>query len=1469
MNRAESNYNVGNLESKVEVSTAGAETSLDKIILLLGEMTSSLQRVNSQLDVLKDNSGLKSIEQDLSNIKNETTAIDPLLKNLRELQTEFSKSGNNQLANQVKEFTQELYKTEYSKSDEKIEEIRNLIEQKLGHNFVEEFNKSLDETAQKKTLTEKALNFGDAVKATIKFGVIFSALKKGFNTIANITKANIDMIETQNLFEISMGKVVDEYGNLDEAQSQYYTKAMAFQDKMNEKFGTNKKELMEFQAKFNSLYANQGVDNKTSEWLSEQLIKAGYDIASLRNQDVDSVMNKLYSGITGQTKSIRDLGVDIGEGSVTATLQRLGINRTANQLSYAEAEIARYITIMEQASNAQGDFARSFERPAQQIKVFKDQLAELGQVAGSFFSGLFGKIMPYVNGIIMAIKEILKALGAVFGFEIDTGNTSLGAVSDTVGDIGTGLGNATKKAKEFKKQLMGFDEINNITPPTQSTGSGGSGGGAVGGIDGALLNALKEWDNKMDSISGKAQEIRDKMLEWLGFVRNDDGTWRLGEGLTNFEKILDVVKAIGFAIGTWKLASTFTNLLKNLGILGTGDIARQRAFQIAFGITLTVTGFYLLYKGIKHILEGNVDLFTILETIAGGAMGGLGIVSLLKGIVPSLPVGKAIRIVFGIELLIGSAFLEYQGIKKVLSGDLSTKTLLELVGGSAGLGVSTFLLTKNIKLSLVVTSFALAFDVGAAIGQEINNNFGDSYDWYLKNFNVHLEDGIDFSDVLGIIGTMLGTIGDVITHELHKVFKFIPDRLEEHSKDVEKATKNITEDVEEMGKSFNKLESPLEVIKKGSSYFEKLSEKAFGVSDDLKDVAKSYVEATKSIQDNYDSTMEEIEIADRLSQGLDGIVDSNGRVIAGNEERVKMILGELNEALGTEYELDGNIIKKNGEAVGSYGKLRDEISNVIEAKKEQAEQEAILDLYKESIKTQIQLEKDLSQAIQDGASDIEQKREALNEANKDVEYYGENLAEVYKQNEETVKESTSNIAMTLDELSANMLVSGQVTQEQFSTMITEGGQKLQEMIKNDVQKWNELYSSADTAQQASMLSQSTTLDTWSPTLQQKWANMAKNSASDFKKGIDSVDNDVKVKILSSITNTENLTPEMVNAWSKMATDSNTDFNNALASIPDDVQGKLLASIAKVNGLDETSKEAYRNLSANAKKAFNDEMYSLDEDAKAKVLAEIIAVDGLTENNRKTYENLSNAGKQAFNDAMNSLDADARDKVQSAINEINGKVQAGSDAGASLGWNTQHNFNINLGTAAPSAKNFIQGFIDIISLANPLNILGKIGSFAAKIVAKFNQGLDEHSPSRETMKSAKYFIEGFTNQLNSMQNGTFRQVQSLAENIAKEFDDSLKITELRQGIRINPKDFEVNTNQYVNYSAIKGQILAQSQVSMNENIADKIAEAVAQSMKNTKVDVNLNAKVQKGIMLETVQQEAREYTMQTGEPAFDY
>ena len=512
-----------------------------------------------------------------------------------------------------------------------------------------------------------------ATQKAINFSGIYLMAKQTLRTLKDMTDASVDYAETVNLFNVSMGKGL-------EGLNKYYEKAINFQERLEEKLGVNIEESMRYQALFNSMTKSMGLSANYAYTLSENMTKLGYDLASLYNIDTESAMTKLRAGLAGQTEPLRELGLDITEQSLRPVAESLGITESIRNMSQAEKTVLRYITVLRQAQIAQGDFARTMESPANQLRVFNAQVTAFKRNMGNLWQGLLGGILPYINAIMMVINELLKMVAKLFGFEVSSQPVNVSA-SIGADDLASDLGIASKKAKELKAQLMGFDEINNISLEDNTSSGSGSSSSGVGGIDQRLLDALTGYDNMMDSISNKATELRDKMLEWLGFERDDDGTWKLKEGLTNFEKILDVAKTIGIAIGAWKISSTVTNLLKNLGVL-----KGKQNFQLAFGLTLALTGLFAQYKGTKRLLNGDIDLFTLLETLIGTVGGAFGIVNILKAtkLGKKLSLGNKLKVGFGLMLGIQGVQVFLDGISE---GNIQ-KTILGALEGITSFGIA-------------------------------------------------------------------------------------------------------------------------------------------------------------------------------------------------------------------------------------------------------------------------------------------------------------------------------------------------------------------------------------------------------------------------------------------------------------------------------------------------------------------------------------------------------------------------------------------------------------------------------------------------------------------------------------------------------------------------------------------------------------------------------------------------------------
>ena len=468
----------------------------------------------------------------------------------------------------------------------------------------------------------------------------FQAFKRLGLKIMDFLDSSVNRAEELNLFNVIF-KNVEKDGV--KTFSTLGREAYKFQNKLNEAFGTNMTETLRYQGLFQAMATNAGIAEKDAALMSETMVKLTYDLASLYNTDEKTTAEALRAGVyAGQTKPLRKYGIDVTQTSAKPIMAALGItDRSFNEMSQAEKQILRYIATLRQAQSAMGDFAQTIESPANQLKIFKQQLIEVKTAWGNLFMGMYAQILPYANAILMVLKEIAKAIANIFGLSTSDYNTGIGSLEeiyDGFEDIGTGAGNATKAAKELKRQVLGFDQINNLTSPSKSGSSGGSGsgGGVTGGIDKRLIDALSGYDNLMDKVRMKANDIRDRWLQILGFQKvinpltgetefKYQGFSKTIEGLAKwFGNLSDKGKlfvTLGLEIIFGKIFTAVSKLAG--GLLNTDTAMGKFLSNVGDKITTVV-------KGLGIALTGALTLNAALEDMkenginAGNQIAGLG-----------------------------------------------------------------------------------------------------------------------------------------------------------------------------------------------------------------------------------------------------------------------------------------------------------------------------------------------------------------------------------------------------------------------------------------------------------------------------------------------------------------------------------------------------------------------------------------------------------------------------------------------------------------------------------------------------------------------------------------------------------------------------------------------------------------------------------------------------------------------------
>ena len=446
--------------------------------------------------------------------------------------------------------------------------------------------------------------------------------------LANVYNSAVDYIETQNKFNMAMGSGKPQ--------------AVRFVNQISEAIGIAKAELMDYQSTYKNIIS--GLGNFTdieSERISESLVKMALDYSSMFNVGQEDAMNKFQSALVGSIRPIRtDSGYDVSDTTIGAKAQELGIDRSVNQLNQMEKRILRIIVLMEQLgrTGAMGDLARTIEQPANQMKVLKAQIQEVGIWIGNVFMGTVGKVLPYINAFVMVIKELIKMLAIFTGYVGDDSNITdiFESVESSTGGVSSNLGSASKKAKELKKTLMGFDVLNVINTPTESKGSGGNGG--IGKIDPAILNALDDYESKMEKVQMRATEIRDSIMQWLGYTKEIDPitgdiSWKLKEGYQNIEKIRDILLVIA-GITIFKKGISW---IKGIVTAIKGLIAAIAGSKIVFAIKAVAGGAATLGEGIAYVcpLLGKLGAaFGTLATALGISTAALaGIVAAIAAVV--------------------------------------------------------------------------------------------------------------------------------------------------------------------------------------------------------------------------------------------------------------------------------------------------------------------------------------------------------------------------------------------------------------------------------------------------------------------------------------------------------------------------------------------------------------------------------------------------------------------------------------------------------------------------------------------------------------------------------------------------------------------------------------------------------------------------------------------------------------------
>ncbi|HGP8015584.1 TPA: hypothetical protein ACLWYD_001712 [Streptococcus pneumoniae] len=373
-------------------------------------------------------------------------------------------------------------------------------------------------------------------------------------------------------------------------------------------------EATNYGAVYSNLFSGFIKDTNKLSAYTAKMLQTSAVVAEGSGRSITDVMERIRSGLLGNTEAIEDLGINVNVAMIKSTeaFKRFSNGQSWQQLDYQTQQQIRLMAILEQATAKYGDTLSNSVNG--RISLFKSLMKDAALNLGNSMLPIINAIMPVLNSFAMVLKNVTAKLAEFIALMLNKKATVKDGVGGAVGDMGNAmkdaaggagdladavddagdsaggladnLGDSAKNAKKAAKELLGllgFDEINILQKPKDDdaggSGGGGKGGKGKGGGGGPFKDILPEveltdMDNKFKSIF---DGLGDKLKGLFDpFKKGFDAAFR-PEGIERIKTALDqIAKTMGEIATDPRVVNAFNRMAEKIAYaLGqvTGSIA--------------------------------------------------------------------------------------------------------------------------------------------------------------------------------------------------------------------------------------------------------------------------------------------------------------------------------------------------------------------------------------------------------------------------------------------------------------------------------------------------------------------------------------------------------------------------------------------------------------------------------------------------------------------------------------------------------------------------------------------------------------------------------------------------------------------------------------------------------------------------------------------------------------------------------
>ena len=457
--------------------------------------------------------------------------------------------------------------------------------------------------------TKKATSAVERQTEKIKsaFGKIGKAVAVAFSVTALISfgKSCIELgsalAEVQNVVDVT-------FGAMSETINHFARDAL-------EQFGLSETSAKKYTSTLGAMLKSMGIATNQAAEMSMEMTGLAADRASFYNLETDVAFEKIRAGISGETEPLKQLGINMSVANMEAYALSQGITKAYSAMSQQEQAILRYNYLLSVTADAQGDFARTSDGWANQVRVLTERFNALKAAIGQ---GLIAVLTPVIRMLNQLLAKILTVTDAFSNFiskitgkntKTTTSVNEMGGALDSATDSAGSLSGATdkagksaKKAEEAFHGLASFDEIHSLTKAAEDSGSDGSGGGGGGGASGgALSESIVDAANEADAtLNPVLEKIWNRLKELAELFKKG---FKAGLGDVTLEPLKQAIEGIKKSLKEIWTDPAVLQAANNFLNTWAYSLGQQAGAAASIGITIATN----LLGGLNKYLDQNKE----------------------------------------------------------------------------------------------------------------------------------------------------------------------------------------------------------------------------------------------------------------------------------------------------------------------------------------------------------------------------------------------------------------------------------------------------------------------------------------------------------------------------------------------------------------------------------------------------------------------------------------------------------------------------------------------------------------------------------------------------------------------------------------------------------------------------------------------------------------------------------------------